>query len=87
MKRLKSGIKCVRQAKKRKARNLKVMGLLKKSDKLARKAILNKAKEVGDLVKKAISLFDKAAEHGIIHKNKAARKKSRLLLKFNQLNA
>lgn len=87
MKRLKSGIKNVRQNKKHKARNLKVMGLLKKTEKLARKAILSKAKEVGDLVKKAISLFDKAAQQGIIHKNKAARKKSRLVFKFNQLKA
>jgi len=87
MKRLKSGIKNVRQTKKHRIRNLKVIGLLKKTDKLAQKAIISKAKEAGDLVQKAISLFDKAAEKGMIHKNKAARKKSRLILKFNRLQA
>lgn len=83
MKRLKSGIKNVRQAKKHRIRNLKALNLLKKADKLAQKAIISKAKDVDELIKKAISMFDKAAQKGLIHKNKAARKKSRLVFKYH----
>lgn len=34
-------------------------------------------------VKKALSALDKAAHKGVIHKNNAARKKSRLMAKIN----
>ena len=35
----------------------------------------------------AISMLDRAASKGIIHKNNAARRKSRLMAKYNKLNA
>lgn len=35
----------------------------------------------------AISALDKAAGKGIIHRNQAARRKSRLMAKLNKLNA
>ena len=35
----------------------------------------------------AISKLDKAANKGIIHRNNAARKKSRLMARFNKLGA
>jgi small subunit ribosomal protein S20 len=35
----------------------------------------------------AISMLDRAAIKGVIHKNNAARRKSRLMKKYNQLNA
>ena len=38
-------------------------------------------------VKKALSALDKAAHKGVIHKNNAARKKSRLMAKANSLDA
>ena len=38
-------------------------------------------------LKLAIIALDKAAEKGIIHKNNAARRKSRLMAKYNRLQA
>jgi len=87
MKRLKSGIKRARQSKKRKARNLKTKEALRKAIKTARRAITGKAAEAKELAIKAVSLLDKAAERGIIHKNQASRKKSRLFIMFNKSSA
>ncbi len=38
-------------------------------------------------VTNAISMLDRAARKGIIHPNNAARRKSRLMAKFNKLDA
>lgn len=38
-----------------------------------------------DAVQQAISMLDRTARKGIIHPNKAARQKSRLMTKFNRL--
>lgn len=49
------------------------------------KTVVKKAKkaagtsEVGAAVKTAVKALDKAAERGVIHKNQAARRKSRLM--------
>ena len=43
--------------------------------------------EARDAVRVAISALDKAAERGIIHKNNAARRKSRLAQALNQADA
>ncbi len=83
-KRTKSARKRVKTSKKRKERNLETKKLIKKTFKEAGKGIKAKAANVSDLLKKAVSTIDKAVERGIIHKNKAARKKSRLLAQFNK---
>lgn len=80
--RLKSGKKRVRSSEKRRVRNLLAKNAIKRALKAAEKAIKAKNSEVKELVKKAISVLDKAVERGIIHKNKAARKKSRLQKKL-----
>ena len=85
--RSKSGIKRVRTSKKRKARNLTAKQAVKKALKIAEKAITTKSAEVNELIKKAVSTIDKTVQRGIIHKNKAARKKSRLLSKLNKSKA
>jgi len=41
--------------------------------------------EAREAVSVAISALDKAAEKGIIHKNNAARRKSRLMRRLNQI--
>jgi len=41
----------------------------------------------GDNLQQAISLIDKSVSKGIMHKNTAARRKSKLAKKFNQINA
>ncbi len=81
--RSKSGIKRARQSKKRRARNIAAKKTVKTALKAAERAIKAKTAEARDLVKKAVSAIDKAVERGILHKNKAARSKSRLTKKLN----
>jgi small subunit ribosomal protein S20 len=42
-----------------------------------------KAVEANEALQDAVSALDKAAEKGVIHKNNAARRKSRLMLAVN----
>jgi small subunit ribosomal protein S20 len=43
--------------------------------------------EAGEAVVRALSALDKAASKGIIHRNQAARRKARLMAKFNKIGA
>ncbi len=43
--------------------------------------------EAIDAVKHAISTLDRVASKGVIHKNNAARRKSRLMAKLNKFQA
>ncbi|HLI97227.1 MAG TPA: 30S ribosomal protein S20 [Candidatus Baltobacteraceae bacterium] len=69
---IKAAVKWVRQTDKRTQRNLDVKTRLKT---VYKKAVSAQDAEVGKSVE---AQFDKAAQKGIIHPNKAARKKSRL---------
>ncbi len=69
---IKAAEKWVRQTEKRTKRNLDVKTRLKT---LYKKAVTAADTEIAQTVE---SQFDKAAQKGIIHPNKAARKKSRL---------
>jgi small subunit ribosomal protein S20 len=69
---IKAAVKWVRQTEKRTQRNLDVKTRLKT---LYKKAVSAQDAEVARSVE---AQFDKAAQKGIIHPNKAARKKSRL---------
>lgn len=79
------GLKNVRKARRRHARNLVEKNKLKASVKAARAAIVSKAADVMEKMKKAISIIDKAAQRRIIHANKAARLKSRISLAYNKI--
>lgn len=70
---IKSAKKWVRASEKRRKRNLEVKTSLKTAFK---KAAAQGA--TPQLARDAVSAFDKAAARGIIHRNKANRKKSRL---------
>jgi len=70
---IKSARKWTRASAKRRQRNLNVKTELKT---IFKKATSEGA--VAETVREAASAFDKAAVRGIIHKNKANRKKSRL---------
>lgn len=70
---IKAAVKWVRQSEKRTQRNLDVKTRLKT---LHKKAAKSQDEQLGRSVE---SQFDKAAQKGIIHPNKAARKKSRLV--------
>jgi len=82
----KASFKSLRQSKKRRARNLRVKKPLMSAIKNAQKLIQNKKIEEAKInVLKTIKLLDRAAAKGIIKKNTAARKKSRLMKKLNLL--
>ncbi|MGH7715759.1 MAG: 30S ribosomal protein S20 [Vulcanimicrobiaceae bacterium] len=70
---IKSAAKWVRQSAKRKVRNLDTKTRLKT---LFKKSVDQQSDDT--LSREVASEFDKAAKRGVIHKNKAARKKSRL---------
>lgn len=87
---IKSAIKSIRKDTRRTMRNKPVRSALKTY-------VKNAVGEIGsgdqalsaEAVRVAVSKLDKAAEKGIIHKNHAARRKSRLMAKYNKqfLNA
>ena len=77
---IKSAIKRNRQNEKRRLLNRIFRGSARTQVKKAREAIAEgeREKAVAE-VKEAISKLDRAASKGVIHKNNAARKKSRLM--------
>ncbi|NUQ37370.1 MAG: 30S ribosomal protein S20 [Caldilineales bacterium] len=84
----KSAIKRHRQSLKRRERNRVVRGGVRKAIKNTR--VLVAAGEMDaarEAMQEAISHLDKAAEKGILHKNNAARRKSRLARLFNAASA
>lgn len=75
----KAAKKALRQSKKRRARNVRRKNAFKDIIKNIRKlALENKKEEALKLLPKAYKALDKAAKTGVIEKNTAARKKSRL---------
>lgn len=72
---LKSSKKDLRRTAKRRESNLATRTSLKTFIKKARTA---EAKAAPDKVSEAMSKIDKAVQNGVIHKNQAARRKSRL---------
>jgi len=83
---LKSAFKRIRQDKKRRLRNLKVKSELKSlSKKLNLSLSAKKLDEAKALGAQLISKLDRARSKGIVHKNTASRKKSRILSKLAKL--
>ena len=81
---IKSAIKRIRQSKKRTLRNESARSAIKTAFKKATTAVAAKSADAKELVLNALSVIDKAVARGIVHRNTSARKKSRLLKKFNQ---
>jgi small subunit ribosomal protein S20 len=84
---IKSQIKRNKQNEKRHQRNKAVRSELKTRVKRAVTAADTGADDTDDLARAAVKRLDKAAEKGIIHKNQAARRKSRLMKRINQAAA
>jgi len=83
---IKSQIKRNKQNEKRRLRNRVYSGGARTYVKKARIAIgEGGAEEARTAVLQAVSALDKAAEKGIIHKNNAARRKSRLMKRLAEL--
>ncbi len=79
---IKSQIKRNRQNNKRRLINRVARGEARTAVKNARAAMASGVPDSKEALKKAISALDKAAEKGVIHKNNAARRKSRLMKAF-----
>jgi len=77
---IKSQIKRNRQNLKKRARNRLFRGAARTSVKKAREVLeTGKVKDANTAVAEAISVLDRTAQKGVIHKNNAARRKSRLM--------
>jgi small subunit ribosomal protein S20 len=81
----KSAAKELRKAVKRNAANKKVSDKLKNAVKSSLKLIKAGDKKIKEDFTKTIKAIDKAAKKGVIKKNTASRKKSRLMKKINAL--
>jgi small subunit ribosomal protein S20 len=83
----KSAEKRARQNKKRQLRNVSVKSRVKTRLKAVLSVVGEKKKDDSrDALAKAIAVIDKAASKGVLHKNTASRKISRLTRKVNQLD-
>ncbi len=79
----KSAKKSIRVQERRRQRNVKVRTGIKTVMKKARTAIEGNEDDVAEAVKAACSAIDRAVVKGVVHKNTAARKKSRLMKRLN----
>ena len=85
---IKSSIKSMKVDAKRRARNIFEKTRMKKAQKLVLAAIAaGDATEAKRLLPGAYKAIDQAAANNTIHKNAAARKKSKLTLKVNAIPA
>jgi len=83
---IKSQIKRNRQNEKRRLRNRLYVGKARTFVKRAKVALgSNDAENAAEVTRQAVSALDRAAEKGILHKNNAARRKSRLMKRLNEL--
>jgi small subunit ribosomal protein S20 len=76
---IKSQIKRNRQNEVRRVRNKGVRSELKTRVKTAVRAVESGAEDGTEALRSAIKRLDKAAQKGVIHKNQAANRKSRLM--------
>lgn len=85
---LRSSIKRIRSSRRRAAFNQVHRSRSKTLVKKARGLIAGKKlDEAQEAIRQAISALDKAAQKGVLHKNNAARRKSRLMKLYNQAKA
>ncbi len=83
-----SSMKRLRQNKRRAARNTAAKSLIKSRLRGAKDAIAsNDAKSAQSTFVAAVQLLDRSAAKGVIHKNTAARRKSRLARRLNAVTA
>lgn len=83
---IKSAIKRVEVTHKRTIRNARIKSALRTTIRRFEEAMKAADRDEADLkLKKAVVALDKAVTKGILHKNAASRKKSRLTKRFNKL--
>jgi small subunit ribosomal protein S20 len=82
---LKSSLKRIRSSQRKAAANLVVRSAARTYVKKAQRLIAEgKVEEAQVAVQQALTALDKAAQKGVIHRNNAARRKSRLMKRLNQ---
>lgn len=82
----KSAIKALRQSKKKKAVNVKTKKAYRSAIKKVADSVSGKSKEkASETLKFAMKQIDKAAKKGVLKKNTAARKKSKLAKAINKI--
>ncbi len=79
----KSALKRIRQDRKRRLENRYWAKTMRNSIKKAK--LINDAAELKSKMPEVVSIIDKVAKKGIIHKNKAANLKSGLMIKLNKM--
>ena len=84
---IKSAIKRVKVNEQKRANNIAAKSSMRTAVKNAEVAIANNEANAKEVLVAASKKLDKAATKGLIHKNAAARKKSRLAKRLNSLNA
>ncbi len=84
---IRSQIKRNRQAVKRQARNKAVRSELRTRTKKANSAIAEDVTSADESIRLAVKRIDKAAAKGVIHKNQAANRKSKLMRRVAKANA
>ena len=84
----KSATKRIRVAERRRLRNRPHRTAARTSVKKAETAIVEgDAATAREAVMQALSMLDRVESKGVIHKNNAARRKSRLMAKLNKMDA
>lgn len=84
---IKSAMKRVKVTEAKTLRNSMIKSALKTSIRKAKEAIAGKEEDHADALKNAIKAIDKSVAKHILHKNTAARKKSKLVKSLNALTA
>ncbi len=80
----KSAQKRIRSDARKRMRNLRVRSRVKTFIRKAEQAIATGNDASSEFVRDAYAELDRAATKGVIHKNNAARRKSRLMAKYNK---
>jgi small subunit ribosomal protein S20 len=81
-----SAQKAMRQAVTRARRNQAARSAVRTFVKNASVAVAEGGETTAEVVRQAVRALDKAAQKGIIHRNAAARRKSRLMARLHQLS-
>jgi len=82
---LKSSKKDLKKSRERRLRNMATKSAIKTYTRRTKEtAAQGSAEESMTVLNRAVSLIDKAVKRGVIHKNTAARKKSRLMIALNK---
>jgi small subunit ribosomal protein S20 len=83
---VKSAMKRMRQSERRRVRNAAIRSAVRTAVKGARETLgTGQAEPARDALLRTIRVLDKAVAKGVLHKNAAARKKSRLTRQLNAL--